>query len=322
MTTADTVFVQPDNPDRLRDYQQNARTVFWALLVAILIHLLVAFLLAAFSGFFSPALPTPEKPVELTFMDLSPASKSKNSAFIETDESKKAPEPKDKTFESNANSIGASELAAAGEMPLPSQTGKDRPLMDFESNPYSLDSKGAQAQQKPASQQKSAQPAAQPEPITAAEQFALLTQKSASALDAAAASSQAQSAYRRQKERTHIAGNITNRGISSVNALGTPLGRYQKIVADSIGSRWYTYVEQKRDLISIGTLHLQFVVDRSGRIKDLKVTDNSSNQAFASVCVQSVLEAHLPPIPPEVVQSLPPDGLEVEGLGFIIYPNG
>jgi len=296
--------------------------VFWALLVAILIHLLVAFLLAAFSGFFSPALPTPEKPVELTFMDLSPTSNSKNSAFIETDESKKAPEPKDKTFESNANSIGASELAAAGQMPLPSQTGKDQPLMDFENQQYSLDSKGAQAQQKPASQQKAAQPAAQPEPITAAEQFALLTQKSAAALDAAAATSQPQSAYRRQKQRTNIAGNITNHGISSVNALGTPLGRYQKIVADSIGSRWYTYVEQKRDLINIGTLRLSFVVDPSGRVKDLKVTENSSNEAFASVCVQSVLEAHLPPIPEEVVKSLPPEGLEVDGLGFIIFPNG
>src|SRR5258708_2103904 len=286
MTTADTVFAQPGNPDRLRDYEQNARTIFWALLAAILIHLLVAFLLAAFSGFFSPALPAPEKPVELTFMDLSPASNSKNSAFIETDESKKAPEPKDKTFESNANSIGASELAAAGEMPLPSQAGKDRPLMDFESNPYSLDSKGAQAQQKPASQQKAAQPAAQPEPITAAEQFALLTQKSASALDAPAASSQGQAAYRRRKERNHIAGNITNRGISSVNALGTPLGRYQKIVADSIGSRWYTYVEQKRDLISIGNLRLRFYVDRCGKVKALKIIDNNSNEVFANDCVQ------------------------------------
>ena len=322
MTAADIAFAQPGNPDRLRDYQQDTRMVFWALLVAILIHLLVAFLLAAFSGFFSPALPTPEKPVELTFMDLSPTSNSKNSAFIETDESKKAPEPKDKTFESNANSIGASELAAAGQMPLPSQTGKDQPLMDFENQQYSLDSKGAQAQQKPASQQKAAQPAAQPEPITAAEQFALLTQKSAAALDAAAATSQPQSAYRRQKQRTNIAGNITNHGISSVNALGTPLGRYQKIVADSIGSRWYTYVEQKRDLINIGTLRLSFVVDPSGRVKDLKVTENSSNEAFASVCVQSVLEAHLPPIPEEVVQTLPPEGLEVDGLGFIIFPNG
>ena len=322
MTTADLMFAQPGNPDRLRDYQQDTRMVFWALLVAILIHLLVAFLLAAFGGFFSPALPTPEKPVELTFMDLSPASNSKNSAFVETDESKNAPEPKDKTFESNANSIGASELAAAGQMPLPSQTGKDQPLMDFENQQYSLDSKGAQAQQKPASQQKAAQPAAQPEPITAAEQFALLTQKSAAALDAAAATSQPQSAYRRQKQRTNIAGNITNRGISSVNALGTPLGRYQKIVADSIGSRWYTYVEQKRDLINIGTLRLSFVVDPSGRVKNLKVTQNSSNEAFASVCVQSVLEAHLPPIPEDVVQTLPPEGLEVDGLGFIIFPNG
>jgi outer membrane biosynthesis protein TonB len=322
MTTADIAFAQPGNPDRLRDYEQDARTVFWALLVAILIHLIVAFLLAAFSGFLSPSLPAPEKPVELTLMDLSPASTSKNSAFIENDESKKAPEPKDKTFESNANSIGASELAGTGELPLPSQAGKDRPLMDFETNPHSLETKGAQPQQNPASQQ-NAQPAAQPAaPITAAEQFALLTQKSAAALDAAAASSQAQSAYRRQKERTHIAGNITNRGISSVNALGTPLGRYQKIVADSIGSRWYTYVDQKRDLVSIGTLRLRFVIDRSGRVKSLKVTENSSNQAFASVCVQSVLDAHLPPIPEDVAQTLPSEGLEVEGLGFIIFPNG
>src|SRR5262245_13855183 len=207
MTTADIVFAQPD---RLRDHEQDTRMIFWALLVAILIHLLAAFLLAAFSGFLSPSLPAPEKPVELTLMDLSPTSASKNSAFIEPDD-KKAPEPKDKTFESNANSIGASELAAAGEMPLPSQAGKDRPLMDFETNQYSLDSKGAQAQQKPAPQQKSAQPAAQHEPITVAEQFALLTQKSATALNAAAASSQAQSAYRRQRERTNISGNITNR---------------------------------------------------------------------------------------------------------------
>ena len=77
MTTADTVFAQPD---RLRDHEQDARMIFWALLVAILLHLLAAFLLAAFGGFFSPSLPAPEKPVELTFMDLSPASMaSKNS---------------------------------------------------------------------------------------------------------------------------------------------------------------------------------------------------------------------------------------------------
>jgi outer membrane biosynthesis protein TonB len=322
MTTADMMFAQPGNPESFRDHEYETRTVMLALLAAILIHLLVAFFLAAFGGVFSPATPIEDKPVELTLVDL--ASASKNSAFIETDESKKAPEPKEKTFESNANSIGASELAATGELPLPSQTGKDRPLMDLETHQRSLDTKGAQPQPSSAPQEKpnpSAAPQTQPAPVTAAEQFAMLTQKPANKPETSAAASQPRSAYRRMKERTHIAGNITNRGISSVNALGTPLGRYQKIVADSIGSRWYAFVEQKQDLINIGTLRLRFDIDRSGRVKNLKVTENSSNEAFANVCVQSVLEAHLPPIPDDVANTLPPEGLEVDGLGFIIFPN-
>src|SRR5881396_2518355 len=319
MTTADIMFAQPGNSETFREHEHETRTVLFALLAAILIHLLVALLLAAYGGVFSPPIPVEEKPVELTLVDLSPASK--NSAFVETDESKKAPEPKEKTFESNANSVGASELAATGELPLPSQSGKDRPFMDLETNPYSLETKGAQPQQSAAASQQKQMPAAQPLPMTAAEQFALLTQKPAQENERSAEPSQAQSAYRRLKERTHIAGNITNRGISAVNALGTPLGRYQKIVADSIGSRWYTYVNQKRDLITIGTLRLRFYVDRSGQVKDLKITENSSNEAFANVCVQSVLEAHLPAIPEDVANTLPPEGLEVDGLGFIIFPN-
>jgi outer membrane biosynthesis protein TonB len=323
MTTADILFAQPGNPESLRDHEYDSRTVLWALLVAILIHLVVGFFLAAYSGVFSSALPTEEKPVELTFMNLSPAAQ-KNSAFIETDESKKAPEPKEKTFESNANSIGASELAATGEMPLPSQNGKDRPLMDFQTNPYTLDTKGAQPQQATAAAQQPAQQAApqQPEPITAAEQFALLTQKSAAALERPTAAAPPQSAYRRMQQKARLAGNITNHGISAVNALGTPLGRYQKMVIDAIGSRWYAFMDQKRDLANIGTLRVRFCVDRSGKVKGLKVTENSSNEAFANICVQSVFEAQLPPIPEEVANALPPQGLEIEGLGFTVFPNG
>ena len=323
MTTADIMFAQPGNPENLRDHEYETRTVLFALLAAILIHLFVAFFLAAFGGVFSPATPVEDKPSELTFVDLAPAV-SKNSAFVETDESKKAPEPKEKTFESNANSIGASELAAAGQLPLPSQTGKDQPFMDLETHQHSLDLKGALAQPSAAPQESpspSTAPQTQPAPVTAAEQFAMLTQRPSETRESSAATSQPQSAYRREKQRTHMAGNITNRGISSVNALGTPLGRYQKIVADSIGSRWYAFVEQKQDLVNIGTLKLRFNIDRSGRVKDLKVTENSSNEAFANVCVQSVLEAHLPPIPEDVANTLPPEGLEVDGLGFIIFPN-
>src|SRR6266513_864261 len=297
MTTADITFAQPGTSEIFREHEYETRTVLFAVLAAILIHLLVALLLAAYSGVFSPTIPVEDKPVELTLVDLSPASK--NSAFIETDESKKAPEPKEKTFESNANSIGASELAATGELPLPSQTGKDRPFMDLETHHHSLETKGAQPQPSAAPQEHpkpSAAPQAQPAPVTAAEQFAMLTQPTPAAESSAAASQQARSAYRAQKERTRISGRITNHGVSSVNALGTPLGRYQKFLLDAIGSRWYAFVEQKSDLINIGTTRVVFLVDRDGHVKNLKIVEKSGNETLANVCIQAVQEAHLPPM--------------------------
>ena len=319
MTTADIMFAQPGNTESFRDHEYDARTVLGALLAAVAIHLAVAFLLATFSGVFSPALPMPEKPAELTLVDLSPTPLvPKNSAFMETDESKKAPEPKDKTFESNANSIGASELDATGEMPLPSQAGKDR-FMDLETHPYSRDMKGAQTEQSAASQQ-NAKPASQPAPLTAAEQFALLTQKSAPETERPTEASQAQSAYRPYKERTRISGRITNRGVSSVDALCTPLGHYQKYVFDAIGSRWYALVEQKNDLVNIGTTDVTFVIDRNGHVKDLKIIANTSNETLANVCIQSIQDAQLPPMSYDVVAAVRPEGLPME-IPFTIFVN-
>ncbi len=321
MTTADIMFAQPGNSETFREHEHETRTVLFALLAAILIHLLVALLLAAYGGVFSPPIPVEEKPVELTLVDLSPASK--NSAFVETDESKKAPEPKEKTFESNANSIGASELAATGELPLPSQTGKDRPFMDLETHQHSLETKGAQPQPSAAPQEHpkpSTAPQAQPAPVTAAEQFAMLTQRPTPAAEPSAASQQARSAYRAQKERTRISGRITNHGVSSVNALGTPLGRYQKFLLDAIGSRWYAFVEQKRDLINIGTTRVVFVVDRDGHVKNLKIIENTGNETLANVCIQAVQDAQLPPMPDDLATTLPPEGLDMD-IPFTIFPN-
>jgi outer membrane biosynthesis protein TonB len=328
MTTAEIMFAQPG--DGTIDRKQEARKVLWALLAALFIHLVVAYTVAALSGAFSPVLPVEEKPVELTLVDLpSTPLVPKNAAFMETDESKQSAEPpKEKTFESNANSIAASELPATGEMPLPSQQGKDRPLVDLETHAYTPEIRGAMPQPSAAPQEKAKpletpQQTPQPAPMTATEQFAMLTARPTPVVQPSVmpTPAQARSAYRPLKEQTHISGNITNRGISSVNAIGTPLGRYEKILKDSVGSRWYAYVDQKRDLINIGTLQLRFYVDRSGRVKNLKIVKNTSNESFANVCLQSVLEAQLPPIPGDVANTLPPEGLEVDGFSFTMYPN-
>ena len=322
MTTADIMFAQPGN--RTIDHEYNARAVLWALLAAIFIHLAIAFLLAVFGGIFSPAVPIEDKPVQLTFVDLSPVPLvPKNSAFMETDESKKSAEPpKEKTFESNANSIAASELPATGEAPLPSQTGKDRPFVDMETHASSLQMNGAQPQPSAAPQETPApsatpQPTLQPAPISAAEQFAILTARPTPAVKPSTA---AASAYRAYKDRTRISGRITNRGVSSVNALGTPLGRYMKFLLDAVGSRWYTYLDQRIDLISIGTTRVVFTVDRSGEVKNLKVVENTANEALANVCIQSIQEAQLPPMPDDLAATLPAEGLDMD-IPFTIYPN-
>jgi outer membrane biosynthesis protein TonB len=162
----------------------------------------------------------------------------------------------------------------------------------------------------------------QPPPLTAAEQFAMLTAKPGQEIgrSVAPASAQPRSAYRAYKERTQISGRITNRGVSSVNALGTPLGRYRKILLDAIGSRWYAFLDQKRDLINIGTTRVVFVIDRDGRVNNLKVIENTANEASANVCIQSIQDAQLPPIPDDVAGTLPAEGLDMD-IPFTIFAN-
>ena len=320
MTTAEFTI---DNGGDEAAERKNARKVLLAFLGALVLHLVVGYSLAAWNGVFTPTAPVEEKPIELTFVDQSTPAPvvPKNSAFIETDESKKAPEPKEKTLESNANSIGASEIASSGDMPLPSQQGKDRPFMNLETHEYSLPSQGAQAQPSVAPMETprpSEAPMATPEP----DQLALQTNTPPlpSVAPTAANPQQPRSVYRSQQERTMIRGNISDHGIASVNALGTPLGRYQKQVIDAIGSKWYSSIRQVMDMFQIGTARLVFSVDRNGEVKDLKVVQNTNNEAFANYCIQSVREAKLPPMPDDLAEMLPPEGLPAD-FPFTLYAD-
>jgi outer membrane biosynthesis protein TonB len=208
-------------------------------------------------------------------------------------------------------------------MPLPSQQGKDRPNIDLESHSYSLQNDGAQPQ--PSVAQATPQPSASvqptPEATPQSEQLAMLTNRPTPAPTVAQTPAPIRTRYQPLKQQTRISGAISNRGISSVNALGTPLGRYEKIMKDAIGSRWYSYMEARREMANVGTLQVHFFIDRTGHVKNLKVVENTSNETFANICLQAILEAHFPPIPDDLAASLPPDGLEIEGMNFIIYPN-
>ena len=321
MTTAE--FIIGHSEDDAAERKKEARKILWALLAALAIHLLIGYGLAVFGGMLSTpfSVSEEEKPVELTFMDLATPAPTKNTMFVQNDESKQTEQPKEKTFESNANSIAASEQAAAGSMPLPSQDGSERTKLDFNSQAASLAQQGAQAQPSVAPQESATpQPSAQPTPMTKSEEFAMLTSRPTPRPTVASTPQQQRSSYQPLKERTRLAGSITNRGTSAVNAVGTPLGRYQKTLFDAIGSHWYAYIEQKADLVSLGTTRVSFWVDRSGRVKNLKVLSNDSNEAFANVCLQAILDSKLPPIPEDVAGTLPAEGLESE-IAFTTFSN-
>jgi TonB family protein len=280
--------------------------------------------------------------------------------------------PKNPAFESDVNSRAASEQPGKGRGPLPSQEGKERPFMQFETKAYSTGASpkpAAQPQATPLGYSKvqpSSTPAPEarfqptpipgrplstpvptvaparnafplarstPKPSPAATPMptpldslprptplASATSQQLARLNLQSRPSQPANGYRPETEKTKIEGGVSNKGRASVDAVGTPLGRYRKAVADAIGSRWYYYTKRRMDLIDVGEVHIRFYVNRSGRVESLRILANSANESLENICVQSVNEAQIPPIPPDVIPKLEGGRLEIE-YQFNIYPQ-
>ncbi len=345
---------------------RERKTLLLAIVASLFLHVVVALSHAAFNN----AKPIPieeDKPVELTVVDLSatppPPSVPKNPAFIATDPASESREkPKKQTFESNANSIAASKVPATGDLPMPSQEGRDRPFLQMQTQDVSLPTKESRAKPEPTPPPRpsvaptpiptpkprpseSVKPTATPKPEPTAtpepERLAMLTATPPPAMRAPEVEAtplaeappsappvtsrprpeRPASAYQPQTQETRITGRISDRGPkSSVDAVGTPLGKYQKVVSDAIGSRWYRYMKDKIDLVSIGTAHVEAEVDEKGKIRKLRVLSNDANEAFANICLQSFQEAQIPPIPPDLIGALPEGRLPVD-IFFTTYAN-
>jgi outer membrane biosynthesis protein TonB len=322
-------------------------------LASVCLHLLIGLSLAAFGGSQQNFTIEEEKPPQLTIEPLEPTPPPlvpKNAPMITVDESRKsAAAPKEKTFEANENSIAAAEKAATTDNQLPGQDGKDRPFMNLDNRDYSLASKGAPPEPKPSPV---TTPEKQPKPnetVTPApamtpppDQLALLTQtptpipspvETAEKTEVPVPTStptptpipeitppSPASAYRDWQQKTVIRGGINNRGRSAVNAVGTPAGRYRKLLEDAIGSRWYYYVKAQTDLISIGTTTITFDVASDGSVENLRIVENTGNESSAGIALRSIQETKFPPIPEELHETFP-DGRFTMEESFTIFAN-
>jgi TonB family protein len=263
---------------------------------------------------------------ELTFVD-TPSTQQKRQ-YVDTDEDQKTDKkPDESQFESDKDTAAASEKEGKIPGPLPEQEGKNLEDLMFKNHDFSLDTKGTDFNRESANGGETAQATPVPTPTATAtpapspnpEELAMLFSTPTPTPPPTPQQNTAQqnkkqgapqTAYRPQKIVTRMQGNISNRGRSSVGAIGTPQGRFQKAVEDAVGSRWYYYVGQRADLVDIGTVRIDFKITPSGRVKDARIVSNSSNQTFGSVSLQSILEASIPPMPPELSNLVPESGLE------------
>jgi hypothetical protein len=265
-----------------------------------------------------------EAPIEVTMIEEAPR-KPAAPEFVRTSPQNTADAPKNARFESDNNTRAASETAPSGPADAPSVEGSQSPVIELESRNYTAGAEARPTDPAPASE-------AQPEtPAPAATPTAQLALRQAPKPEAdkrptTRAQPEAEKpkptapGFRPETRVTRIRGNISNRGRASVDAAATPLGRYKKMVSDAIGSRWYYYVNNQIGLLNIGTVDIRFQVGPDGKAQKVRVLSNTSNESFASVSISSIIEAEIPPIPPDVVKLLDNGRLEID-YSFTILSN-
>jgi outer membrane biosynthesis protein TonB len=259
--------------------------------------------------------------------------------------------PKDAIFESDENMKAGSQQPATGILPLPSQEGRNLPFPQFRNQSAMLGStRTPPAPQTPVQPTPPPPPQLRPEPSLKApeaidlrpDEIAIaqkpkprasapeLTpqplqdakpdpQEMAKLVTPPPKKSQQRDGYQEEQIKTRVEGSISNRGPKGVDAVKTPLGMYLKQVKAQIGSRWYYYLEKRRDLYATGSARLIFAITKNGEVRDVQVLDNTSNGAFALMCQQCVIEAEISP-PPAEAEPIMPNGRLEQDLTFNYVP--
>lgn len=308
-----------------------------AVLASLLLHLFLFLAVTGYYTIFPPPAnpkesesPEQESPPEMTILD-TPSDQNQRQ-YVRTNDEQKTDQKQDNApFESDKDTAAASEKQGNQDAPLPTQDGKDLESLMFKNNDFSLAMNGQDYSRESANggeQAAAPTPAATPEstpestptpvPTPKDDELAMLkpppTPPPTPAPNLARQNRNQpgapRTAYRPQSILNRMQGNISNRGHSAVSALGTPQGRFQKAVEDAVGSLWYYYVEKHADLISIGTVRIEFTVSPSGQVVSARVVSNSSNETLATCSLQSVRDARIPPMPQELVPLVPGRGLE------------
>jgi outer membrane biosynthesis protein TonB len=302
---------------RKRSRWENATAVLASLLIHLFFLLGLAYFILKSAERLQETPVVIEEPPQLTILPMPPAAKTTpRFAHTQPQETNDRKPNKDAAFESDNDSVAASEAAPSGTEAIPSVDGREEQGLDLTDQRYTA----GKTQSTPATQaaaQPEAKPEASPNPRMESD-LALLKaptpppKPAEKAKTKSTPSPNSQSGFRPETRVTRLRGNVSSKGKASLEANATPLGRYKKQISDAIGSRWYYYVSSQMGLLNIGTVDIRFTVTPEGKIKSPEVLSNSSNESFASVSLASVVQAQIPPMPPEVAKLIENGRLEID----------
>ena len=86
----------------------------------------------------------------------------------------------------------------------------------------------------------------------------------------------------------------------------------------AIDARWYAKVEQRRDILSVVTTHVSFLVLADGKVKNIKIISNTANQVVANTSIDAIVGAKLPAIPQEILKQIKQDWIDFE-IPFTVF---
>ncbi len=284
---------------------------FLAFFFSLFVH---AFLLLLFGSTLVHLYHHEEKKLPLTappevVFDLSPPVQERHTINTSsTHPLEKSPEHAN--FQSYENTAAASELPPTGIAPLPSQEGQEKETLSLHNADHAEgETVTPKAATPPFLTDQKKEESTDPPLTTKPTEAAVMP---ASDQPAIGHLSSVAKNHAETSRTSLIRGSISNKGPASVSAEATPLGHYKKTLSDAISSRWHYYVDHRIEFLSFGTATISFYVTQEGKIESLQLLSNTSNQSFADCCLKSVMEAKLPPIPPEVASTLQNKKLDVE----------
>jgi outer membrane biosynthesis protein TonB len=92
---------------------------------------------------------------------------------------------------------------------------------------------------------------------------------------------------------------------------------FQKRLYEAIAGEWRPRLQAHANELDVGIVHVPLTLTRGGKITDLRVVSNTSNQRFAELSLDSVKHTKLPAPPPDLVEH----GRFKTDLIFNIYPK-